>query len=325
MNIFKGWLAFIILNLAVGSCSTPAKRKLPSHRVTFLNGSSNNKLEVLDWGGTGRPILFLAGLGNTAHVFDDFAPRFTDAFHVYGLTRRGFGSSIQTSEGYDTKTLSSDILAIIDSLDLNKVILIGHSIAGNEISKFASSYPGRSEKVVYLDAAYDYASPGFGILIANEPQPPKATTEDSSSLEHLRNYFQKVMGISFPEDEWKQSFVFSKEGKYLKNLTPDSIPGAIIKGVEHPDYINITCPALAIYAVQTSAKKMIFFYEKLDSLEKMRSDTLVYSFRSFSNEEQARFKREVPDGTVKLLIDAKHAVFISNPVETEKMIREFLK
>jgi hypothetical protein len=52
---------------------------------------------------------------------------------------------------------------------------------------------------------------------------------------------------------------------------------------------------------------------------------LVYSFRSFSNEEQARFKREVPDGTVKLLIDAKHAVFISNPVETEKMIREFLK
>ena len=70
---------------------------------------------------------------------------------------------------------------------------------------------------------------------------------------------------------------------------------------------------------------MIFFYEKLDSLEKMRSDTLVYSFRSFSNEEQARFKREVPDGTVKLLIDAKHAVFISNPEETEKMIREFLK
>jgi non-heme chloroperoxidase len=31
--------------------------------------------EVLDWGGTGRTVVLLAGLGNTAHVFDDFAPK----------------------------------------------------------------------------------------------------------------------------------------------------------------------------------------------------------------------------------------------------------
>jgi len=37
----------------------------------------NVKLEVLDWGGTGRPLVLLAGLGNTAHVFDDFAPKLT--------------------------------------------------------------------------------------------------------------------------------------------------------------------------------------------------------------------------------------------------------
>jgi pimeloyl-ACP methyl ester carboxylesterase len=35
------------------------------------------RLEVLDWGGTGRPILLLTGLGNTAHVFDDFALKLT--------------------------------------------------------------------------------------------------------------------------------------------------------------------------------------------------------------------------------------------------------
>jgi non-heme chloroperoxidase len=31
-------------------------------------------LEVLDWGGSGRPLVLLAGLGNTAHIFDKFAP-----------------------------------------------------------------------------------------------------------------------------------------------------------------------------------------------------------------------------------------------------------
>jgi len=316
---------FLVSVFYILSCNSTNNKSHLTHQTKFLRGSTENKIEILDFGGTGRPIFFLAGLGSTAHVFDDFAPRFTDSFHVYGLTRRGFGASQQTSGGYDTKTLTSDILDIIDSLQINKVILIGHSIAGNEISKFASTYPDRIEKVVYLDAAYDYASPSFGDLISNEPQPPTATTIDSSSLDSYSSYFKRVLGVTFPADEWKQSFVFYKEGKYLKKLTPDSILVAIISGVEHPDYKNITSPALAIYAVQTSARKMFPFYEKLDSISKMKADSLVFSFQKFSNVEQARFKKEVPNATVKLLVDAKHAVFISNPIDTEKMIRDFLK
>ena len=51
------------------------------------------KLEVLDWGGSGRGLVLLAGLGSTAHVYDDFAPKLTSEYHVYGITRRGFGAS----------------------------------------------------------------------------------------------------------------------------------------------------------------------------------------------------------------------------------------
>jgi non-heme chloroperoxidase len=51
------------------------------------------RLEVLDWGGSGRPLVLLAGGGDTAHIFDDFAPKLTPSFHVYGIARRGFGES----------------------------------------------------------------------------------------------------------------------------------------------------------------------------------------------------------------------------------------
>ena len=71
------------------------------------------------------------------------------------MTRRGFGTSEQTSTGYSIDTLGKDILAVVDALHLDKVIVIGHSIAGDEISKFASSYPNRVEKIVYLNAAHD--------------------------------------------------------------------------------------------------------------------------------------------------------------------------
>jgi hypothetical protein len=46
------------------------------------------RLEVLDWGGLGRPLVFLAGNGDTAHAFDNFAPKFTGQNHVYGITRK---------------------------------------------------------------------------------------------------------------------------------------------------------------------------------------------------------------------------------------------
>jgi len=54
----------------------PAGWKDPSSHVSrFIAVGQDVRLEVLDWGGAGRPLVLLPGGGNTAHVFDDFAPR----------------------------------------------------------------------------------------------------------------------------------------------------------------------------------------------------------------------------------------------------------
>ena len=66
-----------------------AWRDASPHRQRFVNVEKNVRLEVLDWGGTGRPIVFLAGAGNSAHIFDDFAPKFANEYHVYGITQIG--------------------------------------------------------------------------------------------------------------------------------------------------------------------------------------------------------------------------------------------
>jgi len=63
------------------------------HKTSFVTVDKGVKLEVLDWGGSGPPLVFLAGLGNSAHNFDSFAPNFTTRHHVYAFTRRGFGAS----------------------------------------------------------------------------------------------------------------------------------------------------------------------------------------------------------------------------------------
>ena len=103
------------------------------HTERFVSVGKDVQAEVLDWGGSGRPLVLLAGLGNTAHVFDKFAPKLIAKYHVYGITRRGFGSSsapLPNSENYSSDRLADDVIAVIDSLHLKQTVVVGHSIAG---------------------------------------------------------------------------------------------------------------------------------------------------------------------------------------------------
>lgn len=89
------------------------------HTVQFVTVEPDVKLKVIDWGGSGRPLVFLAGLGNTAHVFDKFAPKFIGKYHVYGITRRGFGNSsapTPNDHNYSSDRLGDDVLTVIHPL-----------------------------------------------------------------------------------------------------------------------------------------------------------------------------------------------------------------
>jgi non-heme chloroperoxidase len=146
---------------AVLSAQSPATWHDPSpHTVRFVTVDQDVKLEVLDWGGSGRGLVLLAGLGSTAHVYDDFAPKLTSEYHVYGITRRGFGASSAPTprdRNYSADRLGDDVLAVLDVLKLERPVLVGHSIAGEELSSIGSRHPKRVAGLNYLDAAFPYA------------------------------------------------------------------------------------------------------------------------------------------------------------------------
>jgi non-heme chloroperoxidase len=76
----------------------------------------NVKLEVLDFGGSGHPIIFLAGMGLDGHEFDDFAPMFLPNHRVLAISRRGFWASRApppNQGNYSADPLGEDVLAAI--------------------------------------------------------------------------------------------------------------------------------------------------------------------------------------------------------------------
>lgn len=130
------------------------------HKTLFITVEPGVALEVLDWGGHGKPLVLLSGLGGTAHSFDGFAERFTAKHHVYAITRRGFGLSSSPSDtdaNYDANRLGDDVLAVMDALKLVRPVVAGHSIAGEELSSIGTRHPEKVAGLIYLDALNQYS------------------------------------------------------------------------------------------------------------------------------------------------------------------------
>ncbi len=112
------------------------------HKSQFVT-VNGVKLHYLDWGGSGAPLVFLAGMASSAHTFDDLAPRFTDKFRIVALTRRGTGASERPESGYTLNQLADDIKGFLDALGIQRASFAGHSLGGDQITVFAGKYPDR--------------------------------------------------------------------------------------------------------------------------------------------------------------------------------------
>lgn len=142
--------ALLVALLTTGAAASAQ----PASQFATVNGV---RLHYLDWGGKGEALLFLTSLGGTAEDFQPLAVKFTDHFHVLGLTRRGPGQSEKPDTGYDTSQLVEDIMVFLDQKRIKRATPVGYSMAGNELTEFAALHPRRVIKLVCLDAAYDLA------------------------------------------------------------------------------------------------------------------------------------------------------------------------
>ena len=317
-------LAAVLLLAASAFAQEAAPWRDPSpHKVQFVNVEESVRLEVLDWGGAGRPIVLLSGLGNTAHVFDDFAPKLTANYHVYGMTRRGYGASSIPASGYGADRLGDDVLAVLDSIKLTKPVLVGHSIAGEELSSVGSRHPDRVAGLVYLDAGYQYAfDNGKGSTMeelragAAPPQPPEPAPADNASFAAFQAWFGRARGITFPEAEFRANTDSGSDGSVGKSRTPPSVPQAIDAGRQK--YTNIPTPILAIFAQPQS----------LGAWFDQSKDPAVQAFTAKANawaERQIKaFEGGVPNAHLVRLPHANHYVFISNEADVLREMRVFL-
>jgi pimeloyl-ACP methyl ester carboxylesterase len=299
-----------------------------SHTARFITVDKDVELEVLDWGGSGRPLVLLAGLGDTAHVFDRFAAKLTPKYHVYGITRRGFGASSAPSEGYSADRLGDDVLAVIDSLKLDRPVLVGHSIAGEELSSVGSRHPDKVAGLVYLDAAYSYAyydpSRGDFNIELFELYNKLSRFKPGSDLRDPRPLMEEV-AASLPgfervlRQELKDMEAMGNPGATMRLGTRAAQPRkpglaaaqSIMAGEQK--YTEIRVPILAIYALPHN----------------MGSDphgaaAEAADIQTITGPQAKAFEAGIPSSRVVRLAHADHYVFQSNEADVLREIDAFI-
>jgi len=277
---------------------------------------------VLDWGGSGPPLVFLSGLQDVAHGFDDLAPEFTNDHHVVAITRRGYGASSQPPGGYDLAGRVADLRAVLDSLGLPRVALVGHSIAGDELTAFAGTYPARVTSLVYLDAAYDHSN--LQQMLGQFPAPPPMQARDSASPRAVQAYLQRVYGMHIPEAQLRSIGRYDSSGHLVADVTPPTIDSLILAGCGHPNYVAVRAPALVIYAVVDSVGQVFPFYSALDAPHQDAARRFTAALQRWAGAERARVRRELRTAQLLELHGANHYVFDSHRTEVIQSVREFL-
>jgi pimeloyl-ACP methyl ester carboxylesterase len=291
------------------------------HKTTFVAVDPDVRLEVLDWGGdgAGNTMVLLTGSGDNAHVYDEFAYQFTDRFRVIGITRRGFGRSSQPADGYDLDTRARDDIAVLDKLDIRRAIFVGHSLAGTELTKLATAYPDRVEKLVYLDAL-DIGSGGW----AQIPQPPRAPELAATDLESV----QRLAAASALDDGFRRPLAaicnmvrMDASGKIRGPITPPEISGKLLAGLQPATYDRIRAPALGIFNKLSPQYRMPYYWA-LNPTEQEDFNHSIDALSTWTNEALQRFRSEVKGSRVVELPNTNHYVYI---VEEPLVVREMRK
>ena len=291
------------------------------------------RLHYLDWGGNGTVLLFLAGMGCNAHIFDQFAPRFMDHFHVLALTRRGHGESDHPNTGYDIDTLTEDIRCFLDTLKIDQVIFAGHSLAGVELSHFAAIYPERVLSLVYLDAAYYHDTQEFKAVREKHPSREIEVPGQNDDYYSVQDYFAYIKRAdpsmadiwgSVMEEQGLHEITIQPDGKVVDRMssTIESALSATLDSYD-PEDAKIQAPTLSFYAFP-DATSFISNEYMTEAQQKLVIEFVETTQLAWMQQSMEQFRCNVPHAKIVEIPHGNHYCFIKKEEIVFDEMRRFL-
>jgi pimeloyl-ACP methyl ester carboxylesterase len=110
-------------------------------------------------GGDGPPLLLIHGWPQTWYAWRMVMPALARDFSVVAVDQRGIGLSDKPQDGYDTATLASDLVALMDALGHHRFALYGTDVGMPIAYALAADHPDRVDRLAVSEAPLPGISP----------------------------------------------------------------------------------------------------------------------------------------------------------------------
>ena len=261
------------------------------------------RFHCLEWGAPDAPpIVLLHGGHQSAHSWDLVSLHLASRYRVLALDQRGHGDSEWARDvSYTNHDMALDAEAFITELDLQRPILIGHSMGGRNAMLLTRRDPSQLRALVIVDVGPELSDRGrqviAGFVRANE---------EFDDLEHfVRNVqqYDPYRSREHIERTVKYNMLERADGKYVSKCDPNPRRLGVVRGSGPQE--NIT----------------------LD--EARRFDLPVLLVRGANSailtaDAAGRFRDALPQGTLVTVPDCGHNVHGQNTLGFIAALDEFL-
>lgn len=264
---------------------------------------------VKKWGDDGGiPILGLHGWLDNGSTFDRLAP-LLDNVCLYSLDLPGHGYSGHRPKGikYHYLDYIADIIAVLDSLNLRKVILMGHSLGGGLASIVAGTFPDRVDKLVLIE--------GIGPMTRDPENSPQYLLK---SIEQMKTSSNRMPPVYKSVDE-----IIAARAK-VGDVSLESVKILVKRGIiELEDGVTWRSdPRLRVVSPSYLTEEQVNAF-----LKRITVPTLLITSENglFSDEQRLQARCDQIENLKHEHIPGNHHVHLDNPDAVAVLINSFLK
>lgn len=262
------------------------------------------RLHYQEWGNPASPtIIMLHGFGVSGHMFDEFAERMQDDYHLIALDQRGHGDSDWAQDGdYSRDSFVADLEGFRQSLGIERFILVGHSMGGLNSVAYTVAHPQSVRALVLVDVGPESAKEGVDNIVRFTRGPDELEFEEFVEMAHrfnprrsIENIRERMRHRLKPSGTGKYTWKFDRRFREQDNGL--RIGSALTNDESWQMFRQVTAPTLLVRGAE--------------------SDVL-------SQAVAERATREMPRTRLTVVASAGHSVPGDNPDDFTAAVREFL-
>ena len=262
-----------------------------------LKGADGNALNVVDFGGAGKPpVLLIHGGAAHARWWDFVAPPLAQTHHVLALDQRGHGDSAWMQEwGYGTRHYVADIRTVIETWGLGAPILIGHSMGGHNVMCYSGLHSETLRGMVAIDSPPSYPDRAVAMLRELAERPSRRFDSHAEAIAGFRTIPADTIATQEVLDHVAQhSFRQAADGKWEYKSDRRTMMREPMKAWDGLKLLK--CPALFLKAENSVLKEGL----------------------------AERMVAVMPQGRLEVVPNSHHHVLLDNPPGLAAALRVFL-